>query len=103
MIGTPATTQRIVVTGATGFLGGAVVRRLQASRPQDSLLAMGRDIARGAALQADGIDFAALDLIDAAAVTRALQGADVVVHAAALSSPWGPLAAFHAANVVASA
>ncbi len=32
-----------------------------------------------------------------------LRTGDVVVHAAALSSPWGALADFHAANVVASA
>jgi 2-alkyl-3-oxoalkanoate reductase len=97
-----ATSQRIVVTGATGFLGGAVVRRLRASRPEASILAMGRDAVRGAALEADSIDFAPVDLTDVAAVDQALRDADVVVHAAALSSPWGPLAAFHAANVVAS-
>jgi nucleoside-diphosphate-sugar epimerase len=97
-----AASQHIVVTGATGFLGGAVARRLQASRPQASVLALGRDTARGAALQADGIAFAALELTDAAAVDHALRDADVVVHAAALSSPWGSFAAFYAANVVAS-
>lgn len=94
--------QRIVVTGATGFLGGAVARRLHATRPQASLLALGRDPSRGAALQADGIDFRAIDLAAAEPTRGALRGADVVVHAAALSSPWGRHADFHAANVVAS-
>jgi nucleoside-diphosphate-sugar epimerase len=57
---------------------------------------------RGATLQEAGIPFAALDLTDARGVAHALAGAEVVVHAAALSSPWGAAAAFHAANVVAS-
>lgn len=92
----------IVVTGATGFLGGALVRRLRATRPQARVLALGRDTVRGAALTKDGISFSALDLTDRLGVERALAGADVVVHAAALSSPWGELADFHAANVVAS-
>lgn len=94
--------QRIVVTGATGFLGGAVVRRLRATRPRANVLALGRDQARGAALRAEGIAFVALDLTDSGAVHAALRDADVVVHAAALSTPWGPHEAFHAANVVAS-
>jgi nucleoside-diphosphate-sugar epimerase len=94
--------QRIVVTGATGFLGGAVARRLCATRPSASVLGLGRDRVRGAALQADGIGFAALDLTDAGAVAEILRGADVVVHAAALSSPWGARARFQADNVMAS-
>jgi nucleoside-diphosphate-sugar epimerase len=98
-----ATVQRIVVTGATGFLGGAVARTLRASRPDVRVLALGRDTARGAVLQAQGIAFQSLDLSDAAAVDDVFRDADVVVHAAALSSPWGDFAAFHAANVVASA
>jgi nucleoside-diphosphate-sugar epimerase len=94
--------QRIVVTGATGFLGGAVARRLRATHPTVELLALGRDVARGAALHEEGIAFAQLELTDARTVTRTLRAGDVVVHAAALSSPWGPYPAFHAANIVAS-
>jgi len=95
--------RRIVITGATGFLGGAVARRLRDTQPDAHVLALGRDRARGAALQAERIEFRALDLTDASAVGDALREADAVVHAAALSSPWGAHAAFHAANVVASA
>ncbi|GAB1596425.1 NAD-dependent epimerase/dehydratase family protein [Lysobacter claricitrinus] len=98
-----ARAQRIVVTGATGFLGGAVARRLHEARPDVRVRALGRDQARGALLARDGIDFVPTDLCDASAVRHALEGADAVVHAAALSSPWGPRAAFVAANVDATA
>lgn len=98
----PTDARRIVVTGATGFLGGALVRRLHATRPQARVLALGRDTLRGAALRQQGLEFVALDLTDRVGVVAALAGADVVVHAAALSSPWGAYADFHAANVVAS-
>jgi nucleoside-diphosphate-sugar epimerase len=94
---------RIVVTGATGFLGGAVARRLHAPNDRVQVLALGRDEARGAALVADGLEFVRCDLRDADAVRRAIDGADAVVHAAALSSPWGPRDAFVAHNVTASA
>lgn len=56
----------------------------------------------GDALLREGIAFSALDLSYTRGTDATLAGADVVVHAAALSSPWGPRAAFHAANVVAS-
>ncbi|AXK71460.1 NAD-dependent epimerase/dehydratase family protein [Lysobacter sp. TY2-98] len=91
--------QRIVVTGATGFLGGAVARRLHATRPDVQVRAVGRDAARGAALTGEGIEFVRTDLCDAAAVRHAVDGADAVIHAAALSSPWGARPAFVAANI----
>jgi len=94
--------RRIVVTGATGFLGGALVRHLAATRPWQHTVALGRDAARGRALQAQGIEFHALDLTDEAAVHRVLRGADTVVHCAALSSPWGRREAFVAANLTAT-
>lgn len=90
---------RIVVTGATGFLGGAVARRLRGGHPGVEVLGTGRDPVRAAALAADGVDFRRVDLRDAAAVRDLMAGAGAVVHAAALSSPWGPPADFVAANV----
>lgn len=94
--------RRIVVTGATGFLGGALARRLAATRPWQQVVGLGRDAGRGRALQAQGVEFHALDLTDEAAVHRVLRGADTVVHCAALSSPWGRREAFVAANIVAT-
>lgn len=93
---------RIVVTGATGFLGAAVARRLRADNAGAAILGLGRDASKGELLHADGVEFKAVDLVDADSVSATLEGADAVVHCAALSSPWGPAAAFHAANVTAT-
>lgn len=93
--------RRVVVTGATGFLGGAVARRL-ASVPGVEVVATGRNARRGKTLAEAGLDFRNVDLVDADAVATLLRGADAVLHCAALSSPWGPRKDFVAANVLAS-
>lgn len=85
------------MTGATGFLGGALVRRLRAQGY--GVIASGRDSAKLGALQAAGVETIALDLTspDASHPTFAC---DAVMHCAALSSPWGDRADFYRANVV---
>lgn len=87
---------RIIVTGATGFLGGALTRRLKALGI--NVLALGRDRARLGALNALGVRTVALDL--SASATLPDIEADAIVHCAALSSPWGSHTSFHSANVV---
>ncbi len=77
----------VLVTGATGFVGGALARRLQ--RQGWQVTATGRNHAVGAQLVAAGIHFIPADLTDAAAMQAACQGQAVVFHCAALSSPWG--------------
>ncbi len=92
---------RILVTGATGFLGGAVATELR--RQGHDVLATGRNTARGAALERDAVAFQPCDLsVDPREVEELVKGCEVVIHAAALSSPWGPRGKFVAANVVAT-
>ena len=83
----------MLVTGATGFLGGHVVRELRAHGHE--VFAGGRDPERLAAV-ADPEHRVPGDL-------KALAGlrleVDAVVHCAALSTPWGRWAEFRAANV----
>jgi nucleoside-diphosphate-sugar epimerase len=93
--------QRIVITGATGFLGGAVAAALHEHGA--SVIATGRDISKGQALSRQGVTFHACDLAtDAADVAQMIAHCDAVVHCAALSAPWGRRQEFMAANVTAT-
>ena len=88
---------KILVTGATGFLGGALTRKLCAYGAQ--VIALGRNCERGLTLERLGARFVPVDLRDKAAVRHACDGVDVVVHSAALSSAWGKRSDFIAHNV----
>lgn len=87
---------RVLVTGATGFLGRRCL----------SLLAdNGMDpIATGRRTEAapTGFRFVAADLAQASTL-EALPRVDAVVHCAARSAPWGPRTAFERDNVLATA
>jgi nucleoside-diphosphate-sugar epimerase len=85
---------RVLVTGATGCLGGATARRF--ARAGVEVTASGRSAEAGRRL---GVRFQPADLTDARAVDRLVEGQDVVVHCGALSSNWGPARAFRLANV----
>lgn len=71
---------QILVTGATGFLGKALVRRLLARGAQPRALA--RPSMRVPGLRELGIDVVVGDAADKSATETAVRGADVVVHCA---------------------
>ncbi len=79
-----AATNKVVVTGATGFLGSHIARRLAAGGAQ--VTGAVRTPSRGAWLGAEGIDMARADLSDVDSLTEAFAGADTVVANAALST-----------------
>lgn len=94
--------KRVLVTGASGFLGGHVVARLAVSGVP--ALAQGRDARRCEALEAAGYAVARLDLSRPfdASLHPWLGEVDAIIHCAALSAPFGWLADFEAANVTAT-
>jgi 2-alkyl-3-oxoalkanoate reductase len=85
---------RLLVTGATGFLGAHTCRELVSRGHQ--VRAFGRDFS-GFAIA--GAEIVRGDLRDADAIRRICAGMDGVVHTGALSSPWGKLEDFMAVNV----
>lgn len=69
-----------------------------------AVLATGRAVSKAPSAM-NGLTFIAADLSnrsDAKRLQEAAGSIDAVVHAAALSAPWGAYAAFHAANVMAT-
>lgn len=89
---------KALVTGATGFLGRALALRLHARGAQVTVL--GRNPASLAELERKGLRPVRADLADGAAVREACQGQELVFHAGALSSAWGPADEFFRANVL---
>ena len=85
---------KVLVTGATGFLGVQTCRELLARGHE--VRAFGRDFSR---FSGSSIEQFRGDLREANAVDFACAKMDAVVHAGALSSPWGKLEGFMAVNV----
>src|SRR5688572_1946222 len=74
-----ATTERIVVTGATGQLGRLVIAELQRIAPTSHLIALVRDARRAADLADRGVELREASYDDAKAVAVALTGAQRVL------------------------
>jgi nucleoside-diphosphate-sugar epimerase len=87
----------VAVTGAGGFIGNAVCAHLGA----DGATVTGIDLDPAAAHRVEGAGaaFTQVDVRDRAGLDRALEGADLVVHAAALVHEWGSMEEFVQVNV----
>ncbi|AWB45633.1 3-beta hydroxysteroid dehydrogenase [Paenibacillus sp. CAA11] len=88
---------KVLVTGATGFLGKNLIGRLL--REGHEVTGMGRSKVEGERLQQQGARFLQQDLGDELAA-EACQGQDAVIHCGALSSPWGDYRDFYRTNVL---
>jgi nucleoside-diphosphate-sugar epimerase len=91
------TSPHVLVTGATGFLGGHLARNLAANG--FTIRALGRNPAAIEELSRRGIETRQVDLRDRDAIDAACAGIDVAVHAGALSAPWGRRSEFFDINV----
>ncbi len=88
---------RIFLTGATGYLGGALARRLAAEGHQ--LSAVVRDFERAAPLADLGVQLHRGDIEDRYSLREGMAGADWVIHSAALVALDGDGEAMRRANV----
>jgi dihydroflavonol-4-reductase len=79
---------RSFVTGATGFIGGALATRLQ--QRGDELLALARSDASAAKLGARGLRVARGDVLDEDSLAAAMAGCELVYHCAGINSHCPP-------------
>lgn len=73
---------RIFMTGATGFIGGAVARALR--ERGDDVVALVRSPGKASSLRDRGVQLVEGGLGDVAAIERGLDGADAAIHGAAV-------------------
>ena len=77
-----------LVTGGTGFVGGAVVRALRSRGHRVRVLA--RRTSRTEQLRTLGVEIVYGDILDQASIEAALDGCDTFFHVAALYDLWVP-------------
>lgn len=89
--------KRIAVTGASGFIGEVLCRRLVA----EDARVRGLDLASasGRRVEDAGAEFVAADVTSPPALAAGLEGCELVVHTAAVVSDWGPMDQFVRVNV----
>lgn len=90
---------KILVTGATGMVGGAFARR--AVEAGYAVRALVRRAADGRPLAKLGVELVEGDLARPEALPPLFDGIDIVVHTAAHIGDWGPAGKYRAINVVA--
>ena len=86
---------KLFITGASGFVGGAVVEHL---RDRHQIKAMSRTIGSDDVIKALGAEPVRCDLNSISA--QQLAGCDCVIHAAARAEDWGKYDWFYQTNVV---
>ncbi len=90
---------KVLVTGATGFLGGRIVERLVKDERFD-VLATGRNKIKIQKLNDSGIKAIGGSLEDKNFLFDISKDIDIIINSAALSSPWGKYDEFYRANIL---
>ena len=89
---------KTLVTGATGFLGGALTHRLY-SMGWD-VTALGRNAKKLDELEDEGIRSVQVDISQKDELSASFSDFELVFHCAAFPSPWGNFEKFYQANVI---
>lgn len=95
-------TKHIVVTGAAGFLGGRTAKFLASHFDNYRIVGTSRRNNRVGELAENNCEFMQGDLTDISFCNTLTKNAEIIVHCAALSAPFGPYDSFYKSNFIAS-
>ncbi len=90
---------KVVLTGATGFLGYRTLEKLVEAENVASVIATGRNLKVSHQVIHPKVKYILGDLEDETFAMKLTTNADIIINAAALSSPWGKEEEFIRANV----
>ena len=90
---------RILVTGATGFLGFRLIEKLNSLVYINDIIATGRKIKKTHFVESNKINYILGDLSDKPFVNQITKDVDVLINCASLSSPWGSYSDYKKANI----
>jgi len=93
---------KIIITGASGFLGGRTATFFAQNFLQHEIIATSRSTSKKTKLEALGCTFIPGDLSDENFCLSLTENAEIVIHCAALSSPYGKFQDFYSSNIVAT-
>jgi nucleoside-diphosphate-sugar epimerase len=91
---------KILLTGATGFLGYRTLEKLVAYNWVTSVIANGRTLLPYRKNESKKVKYKLGSLENADFVDELVKGVEIIIHAASLSSPWGKRYEFNQANIV---
>ena len=91
---------KVLMTGATGLLGGHLLRELQQRGEQVRALVL--PVENAEKLIEQGVEVVRGDVTDANSLTAAVNGVEAIIHLAGMMGVWRPLADYRLVNVTGS-
>src|SRR6266704_1209011 len=92
---------KVLITGATGLLGGHLIKELQQRREQIRALVL--PVENADRLLKQGVEVVRGDVTDASTLEPAVTDIELVFHLAGMMGVWRPLAEYRLVNVTGSA
>jgi nucleoside-diphosphate-sugar epimerase len=90
---------KVLLTGATGFLGYRTLEKLVDLPHIDSIVATGRNLPKYRHINHPKVSYQLGDLQNNGFVNEISKGINIIINTASLSSPWGKRKAFEEANL----